>query len=122
MFVSINHIPVKQGREEDFEKMFRERERAVEDQPGFLSLDVLRPGMKMLMGGPPERVDNEYQVLTRWEDEKSFRGWIHRDAFKRAHSREFDSTIFDGRSYLTLHETIEGVSAAREQVTASSRE
>ena len=122
MFVSINHIPVKQGREEDFEKMFRERERAVEDQPGFLSLDVLKPGMKMLMGGAPERVDNEYQVLTRWADEKSFRGWIHSDAFKRAHSREFDSTIFDGTSYLTLHETIEGVSAAREQVTASSSE
>ena len=122
MFVSINHIPVKPGREEDFEKMFRERERAVEDQPGFLSLDVLKPGTRMLMGGPPERVDNEYQVLTRWENEEAFRGWFHSDAFKRAHSREFDSTIFDGRSYLTLHETIEGVSAAREQVTSTAIE
>src|SRR5688572_22791302 len=86
MFISINHIPVKAGREEDFERMFRERERAVEDQPGFLSLDVLKPGKKMIMGQPPEHNDNEYQVLTRWENEESFRGWIHSEAFKRAHS------------------------------------
>ncbi len=111
MFISINHIPVRRGREEDFERMFRERERAVEDQPGFLSLDVLRPGTRMLMGGKPEQPDNEYQVLTRWESEEAFKAWVHSDAFKRAHSREFDATIFDGKSYLTLHAAIEGVSA-----------
>jgi heme-degrading monooxygenase HmoA len=115
-FISINHIPVKPGREADFDKMFRERERAVEDQPGFLSLDVLKPGVKMLMGGAPEKVNNEYQVLTRWASEEDFKAWIHSDAFKRAHSREIDSTVFDGRSYLTLHETIEGASAARADV------
>lgn len=113
MFISINHIPVKPGREADFEKMFRERERAVEDQPGFLSLDILKPGVKMLMGGAPEHVNNEYQVLTRWQSEAAFKGWIHSDAFKRAHSRQIDSTVFAGRSYLTLHETIEGASAAK---------
>ena len=116
MFISINHIPVKKGREEDFERMFKERERAVEDQPGFLSLDVLKPGMRMLMGGKPEQTDNEYQVLTRWESEEAFRGWVHSDAFKKAHSREFDATIFDGKSYLTMHHAIEGVSAAKQLV------
>lgn len=115
MFISINHIPIKQGREADFEKLFRDRERAVEDQPGFHSLDLLKPGMKMLMGGKPEQTVNEYQVLTRWESEESFRGWIHSDAFKRAHSREVDATIFDGKSYLTLHETAEGVSVSRKK-------
>ncbi len=72
------------------------------------------------MGGPPERVDNEYQVLTRWESEESFRGWIHSDAFKRAHSREFDSTIFDGRSCRTLHEPVGGVGASGDQTAVSA--
>ncbi len=110
MFISINHIPIKKGRETDFERMFQERERAVEDQPGFHSLDLLKPGMRMLMGGKPEQTDNEYQVLTRWDSEESFKGWVHSDAFKRAHSREFDATIFDGKSYLTLHHAVDGVS------------
>lgn len=109
MFVSINHIPVRKGREDDFEQMFRDRERAVEDQPGFISLDVLKPGMRMLMGGQPEQVDNEYQVLTRWQSEESFRQWLQSEAFKKAHSRKFDPDVFEGSSYLSLHGVIAGV-------------
>lgn len=111
MFISINHIPVKAGREKDFEQMFREREKAVENEPGFVSMDVLTPGKKQMMGGPPEAAGNEYQVLTRWESEADFRNWLKSDAFKKAHSREVDSTIFDGRSYLTLHPAVEGAGA-----------
>lgn len=113
VFISINHIPVAKGREKDFEKMFQERERAVEDMPGFISLDVLKPGQKMLMGEAPQESDNEYQVLTRWESEQAFHGWVGSEAFKKAHSRSFDPAIFAGRSYLTLHKTIEGVSAVK---------
>ncbi|MFN8657634.1 MAG: antibiotic biosynthesis monooxygenase [Candidatus Obscuribacterales bacterium] len=112
MFISINHIPVKAGREADFEKMFRERDRSVEHQPGFHSLDVLKPGSRMVMGSAPESCGNEYQVLTRWEDEAAFKAWVHSDAFKKAHSREMDTTVFDGKSYLTFHEAVEGASAA----------
>ncbi len=111
MFISINHIPVAPGREEDFEKMFQNRERAVEDQPGFVSLDVLKPGQRMIMGGASEQPDNEYQVLTRWKDEEAFKAWVHSDAFKKAHARHFDPAIFGGKSYLTLHNVVSGTSA-----------
>lgn len=111
MFISINHIPVKAGREADFEKMFRERDRSVEHQPGFVSLDVLKPGNRMAMGGPPESCGNEYQVLSRWENEAAFRSWTTSDAFKKSHSRDIDMTVFDGKSYLTMHESVEGAGA-----------
>ena len=111
MFISINHIPVKQGREADFEKMFRERDRAVENQPGFVSLDILRPGTRSIRGSAPEAFTNEYQVLTRWENESAFLGWVKSDAFKSSHSRNIDTSIFDGQSYLTCHETVEGAGA-----------
>lgn len=117
MFISINHIPVAKGREQDFEEMFRKRDHSVEHQPGFFSLDILKPGQRMLMGSaspPTEDDNNEYQVLSRWQDEASFRLWVQSDAFKKAHSREFDPTIFAGRSYLTLHPAVDGASAARE--------
>ncbi|MBX9686649.1 MAG: antibiotic biosynthesis monooxygenase [Candidatus Obscuribacterales bacterium] len=117
MFISINHIPVKQGREADFEKMFLERDRSVENQPGFLSLDILKPGQKSFPGGKPEPIgDNEYQVLTRWENQAAFRTWVQSDAFKKSHSREVDHSIFEGRSYLTYHESLEGAGAQKEPV------
>jgi heme-degrading monooxygenase HmoA len=112
MFISINHIPVATGREADFERMFKERERAVELQPGFISLDVLKPGKKMLMGRPSDEVLIEYQVLTRWSDEAAFVSWVQSDAFKKSHSRHFDPEIFAGKSYLTVHEAVEGASAS----------
>lgn len=111
MFISINHIPVRAGREEDFEKMFRERDRSVEKEPGFVSLDIMKPGVKSVHGGPPEPLGNEYQVMTRWENEAAFRNWLKSDAFKRSHSRPTDPEIFDGKSYLTLHGTIDGAGA-----------
>lgn len=113
MFISINHIPVKAGREADFEKRFRERDRSVEKQPGFHSLDVLKPGSRMIMGSAPESCGNEYQVLTRWTDEAAFKSWIGSDSFKQSHSRDIDPTMFDGKSYLTFHEAVEGASAAQ---------
>lgn len=120
MYISINHIPVKAGREADFEKIFRERDRSVEQQPGFHSLDVLKPGSRMVMGSAPEPCANEYQVLTRWENEAAFKAWVHSDAFKKAHSREIDTSVFDGKSYLTLHEAVEGASAVSQPAGSSS--
>lgn len=111
MFISINHIPVRKGREEEFEKMFKERDRSVEKEPGFVSLDIVKPGFRSVHGGQPEPLGNEYQVMTRWQDEASFRNWIKSDAFKKSHSRPVDDTIFDGRSYLTFHDTVEGAGA-----------
>lgn len=111
MFISINHIPVKEGREEDFEKLFIERDRVVEDQPGFVSLDILKPGTKSFPGGEPEPMGNEYQVMTRWRSEADFRSWIGSDSFKKSHSRQTDRTIFDGRAYLTFHHSVIGAGA-----------
>ncbi|MBZ0184864.1 MAG: antibiotic biosynthesis monooxygenase [Candidatus Obscuribacterales bacterium] len=109
MFVSINHIMVKRGREADFEKRFLARDRAVEDQPGFVSIDILKPGMKSIRGSAPEPLEhNEYQVMTRWENEEAFRSWVKSDSFKQSHSGEIDKTMFDGQSYLTYHQTIVG--------------
>ena len=110
MFVSINHIPVTEGREGDFEEVWRGRDRSVEAQPGFVSLDVLKPGMILSMSAdPPTRQDNTYHVLTRWESREAFLNWVRSDAFKQAHRRDRDPGIFAGKSMVTTHDTIEGV-------------
>ena len=112
MFVSINHIPVAEGRESDFEQLWRNRDRSVETQPGFRSLDILKPGMILSMSSdPPTKQDNTYHVLARWDSEQDFRNWVHSDAFKKAHAGGRDPSIFAGRPLVTTHQTIEGASA-----------
>ncbi len=111
MYVTINHIPVAEGREADFEKLWTERDRSVEGQQGFVSLDILKPGLKMRMGEKPEKVDNVYHVTTRWENEAAFRAWVGSEAFRKAHHGERDKTIFGGPAVVTMQETIEGAGA-----------
>ncbi len=109
MFVSINHIPVADGREDDFEQLFKTRDRSVEEQPGFVSLDILKPGMLLSMSSdPPTKQDNTYHVLTRWETEQAFFDWVRSDAFKQAHRQKRDPGIFGGKAMVTTHRTIEG--------------
>ena len=90
MFVSINHISVTEGRETDFEELWRTRDRSVEKLPGFVSLDILQPGRTLTMkpGEPPVKSDNVYMVLTRWESQDAFNAWVGSDAFKKAHGQK----------------------------------
>lgn len=112
MFVSINHITVTEGREEEFEALWRNRDRGVEEQPGFISLDVLRPGMILAMSSdPPRKQDNTYHVMTRWESSDAFMGWVKSDAFRRAHQQSRDPGLFAGKAVVTTHEIIEGAGA-----------
>ena len=46
--------------------------------PGFISNKVLRP----TKDGDP------YIVLTLWETEKDFKGWIKSDEFKEGHAKQ----------------------------------
>ncbi|HEX9453393.1 MAG TPA: antibiotic biosynthesis monooxygenase, partial [Candidatus Binatia bacterium] len=68
-----NRLQVAQGHEADFEKRFEGRARLVENMPGFVRLEILRP------------VKSDYYiVLTHWQDEASFRGWTDSSEFKEA--------------------------------------
>jgi len=63
--VKINALSVPPGAGEELEKRFAARAGTVEDSPGFLGFQLLRPAIE---GG-------RYFVVTHWEDEESFQGW-----------------------------------------------
>ncbi|MFB6121941.1 MAG: antibiotic biosynthesis monooxygenase [Haloferacaceae archaeon] len=95
MFVVANRIPVADGHGEAFEERFRARAGEIEDRPGFVSLDVLRP------------VDaDRYVVLTYWESEADFEAWTDSDAFREAHADSPPSEMFDGHPDLETHEVV----------------
>ncbi len=74
--VKINAIAVPEGGGEALEERFRARQREVEQMPGFLGFELLRP-----TGG-----ESRYFVYTRWESEAAFQEWIRSEAFVRGHA------------------------------------
>ena len=74
MFVVMNVVEAKEGRVEDFERAFRERERLLNQAEGFVEFELLRRDR-----------DREYVVLTKWESDEAFKAWVGSDLFKRSH-------------------------------------
>lgn len=75
--VKINAIHVPDGAGEELEKRFAARAGTVDQAPGFLGFQLLRPTAG----------DDRYFVVTQWEDEESFAAWRDGPA-KAAHATE----------------------------------
>ncbi|SHK70630.1 Heme-degrading monooxygenase HmoA [Pseudonocardia thermophila] len=75
--VKINAISVPKEAGPELEKRFAARLHAVDDQPGFISFELLRP----------VKGDDRYFVVTHWEDEESFQAWRNGPAME-AHAGE----------------------------------
>lgn len=78
MFVFISHLSVPEEEHEALERHFRERSRLVDQFPGFLYLQLLRP----------ESGDATHTFLTAWTDREAFRRYMRSDEHAISHSRE----------------------------------
>ena len=92
MVIVMNRIPVAEGREQDFEKTFTERDRAVDHMPGFIDMQVLRPAE-----------GRTYVVLTRWKSRESFQQWTESEAFISAHRKQSPG-LAESRPTLEIYE------------------
>jgi heme oxygenase (mycobilin-producing) len=75
MVVKINAIEVAEGRGPELEKRFAARAREVDNQPGFLGFELLRP----------VKGETRYFVVTHWESDEAFQNWVKSAAFTRGH-------------------------------------
>lgn len=73
--VKINAIQVPAQAGPELEKRFAARAGAVENAPGFLGFQLLRPTAG----------EDRYFVVTQWADEESFAAWRDGDA-RAAHA------------------------------------
>jgi len=62
LFVAMSRFRVQEGQEGRVANAFRARPHRVDDQPGFVRMEVLRPE------APP----NEFWLVTVWQDRASF--------------------------------------------------
>ena len=83
-YVVANRVFVKQQYCEEFEQRFKNRAGQINQQPGFVLMEVLKP----------QSVDTPYVVLTHWQDEQAFRHWIGSEDFKMAHQNPMPKDAF----------------------------
>nr|WP_221381181.1 antibiotic biosynthesis monooxygenase [Actinoplanes polyasparticus] len=87
--VKINAIDVPEGAGPELEARFAARKGAVENAPGFLAFELLRP-----VGG-----ETRYFVYTRWESEEAFQAWSSGSG-RAAHAGERARPAATGASLL----------------------
>lgn len=87
--VKINAISVPEGAGPELERRFADRLHAVDDQPGFLGFELLRP-----VAG-----DDRYFVYTKWESEEHYQAWAQGSA-KEAHAGQRGKPVASGANLL----------------------
>jgi heme oxygenase (mycobilin-producing) len=94
-----NRIYVKQEYAEAFEQRFRERAGLVDQMPGFVSNQILRP----VNEGDP------YVVFTIWNSRQDFLHWVRSDAFVKGHAQSgsLPKDAFSQSNVLEMHEVIQ---------------
>jgi heme-degrading monooxygenase HmoA len=74
MFVAMNNFKVVQGKGEEFERVWRERQSYLNGVPGFVQFALLR--------GDGE---GEYISHSTWQDRAAFMAWTQSEAFVQGH-------------------------------------
>jgi heme oxygenase (mycobilin-producing) len=78
MFVFISHLTVPEPDHAELERHFRERSRLVDDFPGFLYLQLMKP----------QAGDATHVFLTAWQDRDSFKAYMRSQEHATSHGRE----------------------------------
>ncbi|WP_066909880.1 mycobilin-forming heme oxygenase MhuD [Millisia brevis] len=109
--VKINAIDVPEGAGPELEKRFAARAHSVDNSPGFLGFQLLRP----IKG------DTRYFVVTQWESDEAFQAWAQGPAVA-AHSGERAKPVATGASLLEFEVVLDvpaPAAASAEEAPAS---
>jgi len=93
MIAVFNRLPVKEGVAGQVVERFASSRGAVQEFPGFVSMEVLRS----------EEAD-EVLVITRWQSREAFDAWVGSEEFKRAHSRGGGGGLLRGHPQMSTYE------------------
>ena len=77
MYIAMNRFGVNEGHEDVFEEVWRNRERFLDEVPGYQQFQLLR--------GATEDGVTEFISHSTWASEAAFRDWTRSEAFRKAH-------------------------------------
>ena len=99
MITVANRLYVSPEYAEAFEKVFRDRAKLVDQMPGFVSNQVLRP----VNDGDP------YVVFTIWNSREDFMNWVRSDEFIKGHAQSgtLPKEAYFQPNVLEMHEVLQ---------------
>jgi len=95
-YVVANRVFVKQQYIQEFELRFRNRAGQINQQPGFVLMEVLKP----------QSEETPYVVSTHWENEQAFRNWVGSEDFNLAHQNPMGKDAFYDGGGIEQYEVI----------------
>ncbi len=95
MFIAMNNFKVAEGREQDFEGNWRERQSYLEAVPGFVQFTLLRAD-----------TEGEYISHSTWRDRDAFIAWTQSEAFVAGHRQGSLLGILEGPPQLKTYEAL----------------
>ncbi|OGU10692.1 MAG: hypothetical protein A2X61_04970 [Ignavibacteria bacterium GWB2_35_12] len=79
-FVAINYIKCDEDYRNRFEELFGTRAHAIDRMPGFIRMEVLKPFTN----------NDNYLIVSHWENKESFKAWQGSPEFIEGHTRGFE--------------------------------
>ena len=93
MFIAMNNFKVAKGREEDFERTWRDRRSYLEGVPGFVQFCLLRAD-----------AEGEYISHSTWVDRAAFVNWVNSPAFTEGHRQGSLAGVLEGPPQIKTYE------------------
>jgi heme-degrading monooxygenase HmoA len=95
MFIAMNRFKTVAGKEEDFERIWKDRETYLQGVDGFIQFALLKsdsPG--------------EYVSHSTWENRDAFMAWMQSPAFAAGHRQGSMAGVLDGPPQVSTYEAI----------------
>lgn len=78
MFVAMNRFRIARGREDEFVRIWKNRESYLDGVPGFRTFHLLR--------GPQHEEFTLFASHSIWDSAADFENWTRSEAFRKAHA------------------------------------
>ena len=95
MFVAMNKFRVKAGQEQEFERIWRDRETYLQGVAGFEQFALLRAD-----------APGEYISHSTWSDRDAFIAWTQSPAFGAGHRQGSLMGVLDGPPQVSLYDAV----------------
>lgn len=95
MYIAMNNFKVVEGKEEEFEQTWRERESYLADVSGFIHFALLKGESR-----------GEYVSHSTWENREAFTGWVNSEAFAKGHRQGSLAGVLEGPPVISAYQAI----------------
>lgn len=95
MFIAMNNFKTAEGKGEEFERIWRERDSYLKDVPGIVRFALLRGD-----------AEGEYISHSTWESRDAFMAWTQSPAFAAGHRGGSLMGVLQGPPQVKLFEAV----------------